>query len=187
MSATEQPAEPAGSRPRRWITRRGFLGASGLAASGLLLPSRAAPASLSPAQSRLTLQIAQVGSVFPVEFPAFEEAGSARSRATAARLRTAVRRLSPGRLALVRAGATDLAAAGLLDVGPEDLLAGIGQLAGTAHEAGLTAVVALAAATVSRHFDPNSDAAAQVWIGGLRRMRQRGVRPAIPTTTMEQA
>jgi len=55
------------------------------------------------------------------------------------------------------------------------LLAGVGGLASSATGSReLTAVVALAIATVSRHFDPNADDAALVWIDGLRRLHLRG-------------
>jgi hypothetical protein len=174
------------------------LRASGLAGSGLLIgpslsakpisPSAPGPdlsSSLSAAQSRMALQIALVGSIFPIDFPSFGEAGSATSRATASRLHRAAGRVSPERLALVRSGLDALIAAGLLDAGQERLLAGVGRLDGQGKTPGLTAAVALAVATVSLHFDPSADAAAQAWLGGLRWLHQEGFRPTIaarPTT-----
>ncbi|GIH17115.1 hypothetical protein [Rugosimonospora africana] len=176
------------------MTRRHLLKASGLAGAGMLLaasavvavpasPALAAPASLTPAQARLTLQIAAVGAVFPIPFPGFGETGPASSRITTARLRQAVRRLPAARLASVRSGLAALTGRGLLDVTPQRLLDGITDLAGSPQS--LTAAVALAVATVSTHFDPGSDAAAEVWLDGLRQMRQHGVRPVIASTSRQ--
>ena len=190
-TASSNRKPPPGTSLNRRITRRGVLRASGLAASGLLMgapvtaklitPPTAisTSSSLSAPHSRMALQIAQVGSIFPIEFPAFGETGSATSRATASRLHRAVGRVSPARLALVRGGLDALIAAGLLNAGQEDLLAGIGRIDAEGTAPGLTAAVAMAVATVSRKFDPNTDAAAQVWLGGLRYLHQHGVRPTI--------
>lgn len=124
----------------------------------------------------MVLQVARAGATVPISFPAFGERGPASSRATPDRLRAAARQLPGGRLALARAGAGHLIEAGLLDVGREELLTGIGGQA-REREPALVAAVALAIATVSRHFDPTSDHAAGVWIGGLRRLVERGERP----------
>ncbi len=183
-----EPSVPPASPPA--VTRRGLLKVSGMAGAGLLLSlsaavpaSAAVPVSLSAAEARLILQVAAVGAVFPVAFPAFGETGPASSRVTMARLAPAVRRLSAVRLSSVRAGLAELTGAGMLDVAPQRLLDGITLLSNSSGSP-LTPVVALAIATVSTHFDPNADAAAQVWIGGLREMHRRGVRPLIGSRTV---
>jgi hypothetical protein len=130
----------------------------------------------------MVLRVAEVGAVFPVPFPDFGEQGPAVHRATPARLGAAQSRTSVTRLAAVQAGTEDLIAAGLANVGQPALLDGIGRVAvaGTADERQrLTAVAALAVATVSTHFDPNSDAAAQLWLGGLGRLHSRGNLPTL--------
>ena len=122
----------------------------------------------------MILQVARAGAVFPMEFPGFDEPGPAVSRATAARLRGAARRASGPRLAVARSGARTLIAQGLLDHPRPRLVQGIGGLADDpAAQRELTAVAALAIATVSSHFDPDSDHAAQRWIGGLRELHRR--------------
>lgn len=123
----------------------------------------------------MILQVARAGAVFPIEFPSFGETGSAPSRATAARLARTVRRLPAPRLAQAGAGADQLIAGGLLNGSQPRLLDGLGRQAASAgQQHTLVAAVALAIATVSRHFDPDSDDAARVWLGGLRRLHQRG-------------
>jgi hypothetical protein len=188
MSHAEHAGPPAS---RRKLTRRGLLAASGFAGAGLLLPLTAAePAAAAPsvalsaADSRLTLQVAAVGAVYPIAFPAFGEAGSAFSRTTTGRLLRAAGRLSAARLASVRSGLAALTGAGLLDVTPQRLLDGLTRLAAAPEPRPLTAVVALAIATVSTRFDPNADAAAQVWLAGLRHMREQGTRPMIAPRTV---
>lgn len=157
------------------MNRRGFLGVAGAAALALG-PTAAPRGALTADVRKMILQVARAGSVFPIEFPGFGEPGPASARATAARLRRAASRTSPGRLAQARAGADALIARGLLNQPRARLLDGIGQQAGMAGaEPGLTAAVALAIATVSRHFDPGSDEEALLWTDGLRRVHERGL------------
>jgi hypothetical protein len=160
----------------RDLNRRDFLGVAGAASAGVLAVKPAAPSRPFPAgERRMILQVARAGAVFPIKFPGFGEPGPATARATAARLNAAARRLSGERLALARAGAGLLIAQGLLDQPRARLLDGVGRLAGIASgERELTAAVALAIGTVSRHFDPGRDEAASVWIGGLNVLHQRG-------------
>jgi TAT (twin-arginine translocation) pathway signal sequence len=159
------------------LNRRDFLGVAGAAGAGALTVSSPASSPKSfPAQERaMILQVAKAGAVFPIKFPSFGEPGPATARATAARLRGAARRLSASRLALARSGASLLIAEGLLNQPRARLLDGIGRLAGTeSGERELTATVALAIGTVSRHFDPGRDQPASIWIDGLRILHQRG-------------
>ena len=174
MSRTERPAQPAGGHQARDLNRRNFLGVAGAAGSAALggLSTRSSGAA-PPPESAMVLQVARAGAVFPIDFPSFGEPGSASSRATMTRLRAAARRTSAPRQALARAGARLLIASGLLDQPRERLLDGIGRLASDGgSRPDLTATVALAIAAVSRHFDPNSDEAARVWIDGLRWQHQ---------------
>ena len=176
MDTAARPAAQAGQDLGTSLNRRGFLGVAGAVGAAVLAlgPAARRPA-LTADERQMILQVARAGAVFPIEFPAFGEPGPATSRATPARLRQAAGRASPGRLALARAGADALIADGLLNQPRSRLLAGIGRQAARApgdHE--LTAAVALAIATVSRHFDPGSDDAALTWTDGLRRLHQRG-------------
>lgn len=175
MNAVTRPAAPAGQYLGTDMNRRGFLGVAGAAALALG-PTASRRETLTADERQMILQVARAGSVFPIEFPGFGEPGPASARATAARLSRAARRASPERLALAREGADALVMQGLLNQPQRRLLDGIGRQAGvSAGGPGLTAVVALAIATVSRHFDPGSDEAAQLWTDGLRRLHQRGV------------
>jgi hypothetical protein len=166
---------PGRDRPAS-VGRRDFLGlASAAGTAALVAGPTVAPGSLSAGQRALVLQVARAGAVFPIEFPGFGEPGPAVTRATATRLRAAASRLTSERRAQARAGADALIGRGLLGQPTARLLAGIGLQANAATGGpGLTAVVALAIATVSRHFDPGCDEAALVWIDGLRIMHQRG-------------
>jgi hypothetical protein len=168
---------PTGRHRVTGLDRRGFLGIVGAAGVAALVPlADLSPGALSADERTMILQVARTGAVFPIAFPDFGEPGPASTRATAARLREAASRSSPARLALARAGADALIARGLLNQPQARLLDGLGQQAGvTAAKPGLTATVALAIATVSRHFDPGSDEAALLWTRGLQIMHQRGL------------
>lgn len=180
MKPVTRPPMPSGGDRWASVNRRGFLCAAGAAtlafgpATGR--GSLAASGSLTADERLMVLQVARAGAVFPIRFPDFGEPGPATARATAARLRRAASRTSPGRLALAKAGADAMIARGLLNQPRARLLDGIGQLTGTSQaDPTLTATVALAIATVSRHFDPGSDEAAQLWTDGLRRAHERGL------------
>lgn len=164
-------------------SRRRFLelGAAGVAVAAVSVvgagEADAATARFTEAQAAMLLRVARVGAVFPVPFPGFGEKGPAVRRATKRRLVAAQHRASAHRLALAHGGAVDLIRAHLAGAGQPALLDGLGRLAGTGnaqHRKRLHAVVALAIATVSTHFDPNSDAGAKAWLGGLRIMHERG-------------
>jgi hypothetical protein len=158
------------------LNRRNFLEVAGAAGAGVLAARPGASTrSLSADERTMIVQVAKAGAVFPIPFPSFGEPGTASSRATETRLIAPARRLSADRLALARAGADLLIAQGLLNQSRARLLDGIGRLAGTASgERALSATVALAIGTVSRHFDPGRDYPASLWIAGLRLLHQRG-------------
>ena len=121
----------------------------------------------------MIVAVARVGSVYPIRLP------DARPP-TAALVRSAANGLSPNRLALVKAGADALIRAGAPGHGRQHLLHQVGAQAGVPGGlAPLTALVALAAGTVSGRFEPAADDPAQMWIDGLRRLHQLGVQPTI--------
>jgi hypothetical protein len=139
-----------------------------------------APRALSARERAMILQVAKVGAVYPIAFPEFGEAGLAVQRVTAGRLAAAERRLPAPRMALVRKGAQQLLNAGLVDADRTELVNGLGRRVLHARSPQpprpLIAVVALAIATVSRHFDPNADDAARMWLdftGNLVRAERR--------------
>lgn len=172
----------ADDKPRIRLSRRRFLGSAGTAGSAMVLG--AAPASgrsLSAQETSVILRVARTGAVFPIPLPSFDESGTALSRATPGRLRVVARRLKASRLASVQAASAELTALGHPDHRTQDqLLADIGGIARSGHgRAELTALVALAIATVDRRFSPGDDDAAELWIGGLRLMAERGVTPSM--------
>jgi hypothetical protein len=171
------------------LSRRTFIelaGAAGVAAGTVSLASAPAGATpttaLTPPELQMTLRIARAGAVFPIAFPDYGEAGPATSRATMPRLRAAIERLPPDRLATAKAGAGDLLANKLADVKQPALLAGLGRLAAGTDEVRwqqLSAVVALAVSTVSTRFDPSDDEPARLWLSGLRALYEQGRLPRL--------
>jgi hypothetical protein len=127
-------------------------------------------------QSAMILQLARAGAVFPISFPSFGEPGPAWARATPRRLRSAMYRASRLRAERAVHGADALIGHALLGQPQSRLLTGIGELAGRTGPGArdLTAVVAIAIATVSRHFDPDANDAAELWISVLCELRQQG-------------
>lgn len=144
-------------------------------------PASAGTASLSAQESSVVLWVARTGAVYPIPFPSFDESGTALSRATSDRLTAAAQRTKPNRLASVQAACAELTALGHPDQRTQnELLADIGSLAGSGLvRAELTALVALAIATVSQRLDPNDDHAAEIWVGSLRLLAERGVTPTV--------
>jgi hypothetical protein len=142
--------------------------------------SKNASRSLTARERAMVLRLAKVGAIYPIAFPDFGESGLAVQRATAGRLAAVERRLPATRLASVRKGAQQLLSAGLAGADRTELVSGIGRKVYHARKRQppqpLIAVVALAIATVSRHFDPKSDDAARMWLdftGNLVAVEQR--------------
>jgi hypothetical protein len=172
----KRSGRPIGPVRAASLSRRGFLGLASAAgvvvAIGAFRPARTG--ALSASEQAMIVQLARAGAVFPIDFPGFGEPGPAIARATTARLSGTMRRTSSSRLKLAASGARLLIARRLLDQPQPVLLDGIGRLAGRAETAPeLAAAVALAIATVSRHFSPDSNEAAEVWLDGLRRVAER--------------
>lgn len=183
------------------LSRRRAIGAAGAGVmlGGALTPSAAASPTASPTgsptgspsagltarQRAAVLRVARAGANVPVGFPSFGEPGTAEARATATRLDAALARLDAARLAPIAAAADALSGRGAAQRGRAKLLAALGRLADDPeHADGARMLAALAIATVSRHFDPNSDYPASLWIGGLRHLGRRG-RPAHPIPHLE--
>jgi hypothetical protein len=170
------------------MPRRIFLELAGVAgiAVGVLgvgaASADAAPSISADQRDDMILRIAKAGAVFPVPFGDFGETGPAIDRATLRRLGQARARLPVARATLAQSGADALISQGLTTVDQPNLLTGLGRMAVTAGPAdrrGLSAATALAIGTVSTHFDPKSDDAAQLWLGGLGRLYQRGDLPSV--------
>ncbi|MFB4309958.1 hypothetical protein [Actinomadura sp. GTD37] len=204
MDSPANTAPAAAGEPSAPVSRRGFLGktavagsatvaaATTLGGSGFATSARPAAASTPGARApaaaaapldqrrEMLLQAALAGAVYPIEFRGFGESSRGRARATPARLRAAERRLDAKRLARAWAGADALIAQGLLGAPQGRLLAGIGRLAAQADDTGrkdLLAFTALGVATLSPHFDPADDSAAEIWLGGLGRQHRLGRQP----------
>ncbi|RMI46608.1 hypothetical protein EBO15_06695 [Actinomadura harenae] len=140
---------------------------------------------LSDRQRAVILAVAKAGARVPVRFPDFGEDGTPESRADEARLDQAVQRLDAERAKHVAAGADALLARGADRKGRARLLAEIGRLSSDyQHRTSVEAVAALAIATVSSAFDPNSSHPAQMWVGGLRHLGERGEQP-LPVQHLE--
>lgn len=155
------------------FTRRQALGwavgAAGAATvAGINSAAGAAHAGSEPTQ-RVVLTIARAGAQFPLPFPSFGEAGSARSRATMERFETALASLSPGDAGRVTSGAAMLAAQ--VDWRTQRTI--LRDLARAYHHGGadqrklIEPVVATAVATVSKRFSADNQAPARLWLAGL--------------------
>ncbi|WP_163506043.1 hypothetical protein [Fodinicola acaciae] len=157
------------------LSRRTFLTVSGALASGAVLATgesaQAADLPLDERQTRMVLRVAAFGARVPAPLPDFGESGPAMSRATADRLAGAVAGLPEQRLALVRAAADSLLQEGLVDGDDATMLAAIGKRAVEPDKTdGLIALVALAAATVTRQVKPTADDLAKVWLAAIARL-----------------
>ncbi|MFE0027734.1 hypothetical protein [Amycolatopsis sp. NPDC059021] len=115
--------------------------------------------------------VARAVAVRPVEFPGFGEPGPAQSRVTISRAETAAARLTPDRMRLVRRGMSELAGANVATTTADGVVLAAGRVfraKGAAVDAALRALVAVAVATVSAHYDPNADAPAELWLSFAR-------------------
>jgi hypothetical protein len=161
--------------------RRRFIQATGVGSAvigaELIAPSSAGAesATLSDEQRRMVLRIAETGTVVPDRLPDLDEPGSAINRVTGERLDAHLARLAPERIALVRDGAQQLVASGLLAADNERIATAIGQqVAGGVPPAPLAAVVSAAVATVSKRLAPMADDTARLWLAVLWARYQAG-------------
>ena len=215
----QDPPEPGGA-PRAAgagpLSRRGLLSGGSAAAVATVLGMRAiSRVSAAPpdVESRMILQVAQAGSLFPLRMPA-HGALSPRARIALGRfvaaqrhsrsgwprldesvppsfsqLRRAEQAMPMADLAAGHAGARLLIGAGLLDSGHAEVLAGLGQLTASAAPADQSALQAAAALAVGTVFPaaPHgwSAGAARQWLAMLSAMHQRGtLRTAVRSRRM---
>jgi hypothetical protein len=193
--------QAAGLSRRGFLSAAGAVGSA--AAVGVVAGTGTARAATETplAQERaMILQVASAGLLFPFRYPVSGQAGSLKTTMvrrqpgqrgapsyalafgqnqapTMARLIAAERRMPAGRLSLARAGARSLVQARLFGVSQATLLEGIGRRAAIRPGGGddaLVAAVALAIGTVFPHFRPAQDTPADLWVGALRIMHQRG-------------
>jgi hypothetical protein len=162
------------------MTRRGFLGVTGVVGSAVLAgapdgAARPAPAGLPRPHSAMIAQVARLVAVFPAPFPLLATPAAAAARATGSRVAAVASGLPAGGLALARAGAADLISSGLLGQ-PQARLAGAlsARPRSAAARQRLTAVTALAVASLSSQFGPASEPLAQAWLDGVQGLRRRG-------------
>jgi hypothetical protein len=192
VNPEKQSRDTVSVTPHAVLSRRGFLGAAATAGSAAtviaILGTSPAGAAVNAgpslsAERAMILQVARVGSVFPIKLPApvlLNRLGLTLSEyqpPTMARLRSAEGRLSTGRLAAARTGADGLIAAGLLHTDQVGLLAGIGREMTAGSQSvrdGLLAAVTLAIATVLPSVYTASDKAARTWTGIVASNYQHG-------------
>lgn len=176
------PIEPAGALSRRTFLTVSGLTVSGLAVSGTVAScavlatgqsARAAGPVLSTTQSRMVLRVAVFGAEVPAPLPDLDEPGPAARRATVTRLAAVSATLPAQRLTLVGKAADSLVWQGLVDADDATMLRAIGQRAAdpdAASAGGLVALVALAAATVTRRVEPTADDLGVAWLASMARL-----------------
>jgi hypothetical protein len=166
-----------------WISRRAFLSsgaAAGAATVALGGTARAGTAPLDDVDA-MVLQVAAAGAVFPERFDTYERE-TAQERLTAQRVARARGRISSARTQQAERGAQLLLDRKLGGVDTKELLAQIGGIAAKASKeelADLTALVAIAAATLSDRIDPEEGQLAGIWIDGLAIMHNNGTTPVV--------
>jgi len=165
------------------MSRRAFLSsgaAAGAATVALGGTARAGTAPLNDVDA-MVLQVAAAGAVFPELFDTHERE-PAQERLTAQRVTKARGRVSSPRAQQAERGAQRLLDHKLGGVDTQELLAKIGAIAASASKdelADLTALVAVAAATLSDRIDPEEGQLAGIWIDGLAIMHNNGATPVV--------
>lgn len=178
-----------GDQHRRWVSRRAFLssgaaaGVATVALGGLGIGHAAAEAPTDGVDA-MVLQVAAAAAVFP--FRVRDEAGGpALVRLTADRVSQAWKRCSSDRAQQAKQGAQLLLDRKLGGVEADVLLGELSRLAakGSRDElAGLTALVAVAGATLADQVDPDDDLLAGIWLGTLAKMHANGDVPVVGVT-----
>jgi hypothetical protein len=165
------------------MSRRAFLrsgAAAGIATAAFGGAARAGETPLDDVDA-MVLQIAAAGAVFPVPFETFESE-SARARLTAQRVARARGRISSARAQQADRGARLLLDRRLGGVETQELLEQLSVLAaqGSKDElTDLTALVAVAGATLADRIDPEEDFRPGIWLGGLANMHEAGAIPVV--------
>jgi hypothetical protein len=165
------------------MSRRRFLSSGAVAGAATVALGGAARAATTPLDDveAMVLQVAAAGAVFPERFDTYERE-TAQERLTTQRVARARGRASSARAQQAERGARLLLDRKLGGVETKELLAQIGAIAAKAdkHElADLTALVAVAAATLSDRIDPEDGQLAGIWIDGLAIMHNNGATPVV--------
>ena len=166
------------------MSRRRFLSSGAVAgAATVAFGGAAAGAGTTPLDDveAMVLQVAAAGAVFPERFDTYERE-TAQERLTAQRVARARGRISSGRAQQAQRGAQLLLDRKLGGVDTQELLTQIGGIAARASKeelADLTALVAVAAATLSDRIDPEEGLLAGIWIDGLAIMHNNGATPVV--------
>lgn len=166
-----------------WMSRRAFLSSGAAAGAATVAFGGAARASTAPLNDvdAMVLQVAAAGAVFPKRFDTFERE-SAQERLTASRVARARGRVSAARAQQAERGARLLLDRKLGGADTRELLTQIGGVAASASKeelADLTALVAIAAATLADRIDPEESQLAGIWIDGLAIMHNNGATPVV--------
>lgn len=165
------------------MSRRAFLSsgaAAGVATVALGGASTAGAATVTDVEA-MTLQVAAAGAVFPMRFDT-RESESASARLTARRVELARGRCSTARAAQAKRGAQLLLDRKLGGIETEELLGQIGRIVaegGRDEIADLTALVAVAGATLADRIDPEDDRRPGIWLAGLANMHRNGATPRV--------
>lgn len=171
---------------RGWMSRRAFLRTGAAAGAATVAFGGAARAGQAPLNDvdAMVLQIAAAGAVFPVPFETFESE-PARARLTAQRIVHARGRISSARAQQTERGARLLLDRKLGGAETQELLKQLSVLAaqGSKEElADLTALVAVAGATLADRVDPEEDFRPGIWLDGLANMHKAGATPVVRGT-----
>jgi hypothetical protein len=165
------------------MSRRAFLSsgaAAGVATVALGGAGTAGAAAVTEVDA-MVLQVAAAGAVFPLRFDT-RESEPASARLTGERIARARGRCSAARAAQAERGARLLLDRRLGGVGTEELLQELSVLAAESDAdelADLTALVALAGATLADRIDPEEDVRPGIWLGGLANMHEDGATPVV--------
>lgn len=129
----------------------------------------------------MVLQVAAAGAVFPIRFETYESE-PASARLTAQRVARARSRCSAARAAQAERGAQLLLDRKLGGVDSKELLTQLSAIAAKADKdelADLTALVAVAGATLGDRVDPEEDLRPGIWLDGLAIMHNNGATPVV--------
>jgi hypothetical protein len=150
--------------------------AVGAAAAGFAITpaADASPILLTLKDEDVVLKLAHAIATLPVEFPAFGEGGTASSRVTRDRLRTAAATLTSERVSQLRRGIATISAVDPVSSSAERLVTQVGAVVRRGGvDDGLLPVTALAVATISSHFDARQDSTARLWLDFARNFHER--------------
>jgi hypothetical protein len=168
---------------RRSMSRRAFLssGAAAGVATVALGGARTAGAAPVTDVEAMVLQVAAAGAVFPIRFNT-RESEPASARLTLQRVARARERCSAARAAQAERGARLLLDRRLGGVDTQELLEQLSVVAAESDEdelADLTALVAVAGATLADRVDPEEEFRPGLWLSGLANMHEAGATPVV--------